>query len=114
MRQILAEVAAQQVTEERIWRRLVQDMKDARIDVLDYRKISKVDEVMSKKIFTELRPMLSPRVVDGMHPFPFLDNGELCVVAMLGKPDSFRLGLVSLFGCRNTRCSTWTAGRRWP
>ena len=97
LRQILAEVAAQQVTEERIWRRLVQDMKDAGIDVLDYRKISKVDEVMSKKIFTELRPMLSPRVVDGEHPFPFLDNGELCVVAMLGKPDSFRLGLVSLF-----------------
>lgn len=76
MRQILAEVATQQVTEERIWRRLVQDMKDARIDVLDYRKISKVDEVMSKKIFTELLPRLSPGWWTGSILFPSWTTGS--------------------------------------
>ena len=101
LRHILAEVTRQQEIENKIYRGLLQDMKAAGIDVLDFRKIGKVDEVMAKKFFTELRPLLSPRVVDAGHPFPFIANKEVCVAAALGskgdKGDSFKLGLVSLF-----------------
>ena len=101
LRNILAEVARQQDTETRIYRRLLQDLREAGIDVLDFRKMDKVDEVMAKKFFTEIRPMLSPRVVDAGHPFPFVANKETCVAAVLGrkgeKSDAFRLGLVSCF-----------------
>ena len=101
LRHILEEVARQQEIENKIYRALLQDMKAAGIDVLDFRKIGKVDEVMAKKVFTEIRPLLSPRVVDGGHPFPFVANKEVCVAAALGgkgdKGDEFKLGLVSLF-----------------
>ena len=101
LRHILAEVSRQQEIENRTYRALLQDMRAAGIDVLDFRKIGKVDEVMAKKFFTEIRPLLSPRVVDAGHPFPFIANKEICVAAALGskadKGDGFKLGLVSLF-----------------
>ena len=93
---ILAAVAAQQPREERIYRRLLEDMRDAGIDVLDFHKMTKPEEVVAKKYFSELRPLLSPRVVDGGHPFPFIANREIYMAATIGKGDDFRLGLVSL------------------
>lgn len=97
IRKILSNVAQQQETEEKIYRRLLSDLREAGMDVLDFRKISKVDEVMSKKFFSELRPQLSPRIVDAAHPFPFVGNKETCVAAALGKGEELRLGLVSLY-----------------
>ena len=97
LREILTAVAEQQVTEEKVYRRLLQDLRDAGIDVLDYRKTSRSDEAMAKKFFSELRPLLSPRIVDGGHPFPFLGNREPCVAAVLARPDGFGLGLIPLF-----------------
>ena len=93
---ILAAAAAQQEREERIYRRLFEDMRDAGIDVLDFHKMTKPEEVVAKKFFSELRPLLSPRVVDGGHPFPFISNREVYVAASLGRGEDFRLGLVSL------------------
>ena len=93
---ILAAVAAQQEREERIYRRLFEDMRDAGIDVLDFHKMTKPEEVVAKKFFSELRPLLSPRVADGGHPFPFISNREVYVAASLGRGEDFRLGLVSL------------------
>ena len=84
---ILAAVAAQQPREERIYRRLLEDMRDAGIDVLDFHKMTKPEEVVAKKYFSELRPLLSPRVVDGGHPFPFIANREIYVAATIGKGD---------------------------
>ena len=101
LKNILAEVARQQEIETKIYRRLLQDMKAAGIDILDFRKMSKVDEVMAKKFFAEIRPLLSPRVVDAGHPFPFIASKETCLAAALGrkgdKSGEFRLGLVSCF-----------------
>ena len=90
---ILVAVAAQQPREERIYRRLLEDMRDAG---MGFHKMTKPEEVVAKKYFSELRPLLSPRVVDGGHPFPFIANREIYVAATIGKGDDFRLGLVSL------------------
>ena len=87
LRHILAEVTRQQEIENKIYRGLLQDMKAAGIDVLDFRKIGKVDEVMAKKFFTELRPLLSPRVVDAGHLPPCLrvdalaDDGAVMAIS---------------------------------
>ena len=93
---ILEAVAAQQVREEIIYRRLLEDMSEVGIDVVDFHKMSKPEEVIAKKFFSDLRPLLSPRVVDGEHPFPFIANREICVATSLGRGDSFQIGLVSL------------------
>lgn len=103
IRQIIAEVNSQQATVQKIYRALLQDLKAAGIDVVDFRKVSKVDEVMARKFFSEIRPLLSPRVVDAEHPFPFIGNRETWVAVGLkkgdknDKNDDIRLGLVPVF-----------------
>ena len=49
---ILAAAAGQQPREERIYRRLLEDMRDAGIDVLDFHKMTKPEEVVAKKYFS--------------------------------------------------------------
>ncbi len=96
---IMAEVNAQQSTVQKVYRSLLQDMKAAGVDVLDFRKVGKMDEVMARKYFSEIRPLLTPRVVDAEHPFPFIANKEHWVAVALKKGekgDELRLGLVPL------------------
>lgn len=85
IRRILDAVREQQTVAEHIWRTLREDFKAAGIDILDFRKISKVDELMSKKIFSDIRPMLFPRVVSDSMALPFLWGKESYVVAWLGR-----------------------------
>ena len=66
---IMAEVTVQHAEELKIYRGLIQDLRAAGIDVIDFRKVSKADEVITRKFFSEVRPFLSPRVVDAEHPF---------------------------------------------
>lgn len=96
--EIWAEVALQQGMLEKVWRRLLLDFSDAAIDVVDFRKLTKGEESLARSVFAELRPMLSPRIVDGGHPFPFLGNREPWVVCLLErKGQETALGLVSLY-----------------
>ena len=112
LRQIMAEVTRQQNTVQKTYRAILQDLKAAGVDVLDFRKVNKVDEVMARKFFSEIRPLLSPRVVDAEHPFPFIGNRETWVVVALKKGDKnpkniknekndksedIRMGLVPVF-----------------
>ena len=97
LRLIMGEVNAQLEPKERIYRGLLKDMKAAGIDVVDFRKPDKLDEVAARKFFSEIRPLLTPRIVDAEHPFPFIGNRESWVavaVKKTGKGDDFRLGLV--------------------
>ncbi len=96
---IMAEVNAQQSTVLKIYRGLLQDLKAAGVDVLDFRKVGKMDEVIARKFFSEIRPLLSPRVVDAEHPFPFIGNQEPWIAVALrrsDKSDDIRMGLVPL------------------
>ncbi len=97
LRLIMREVTAQLEPKERIYRGLLKDLKAAGIDVVDFRKPDKLDEVAARKFFSEIRPLLTPRIVDAEHPFPFIGNRESWVavaVKKTGKSDEFRLGLV--------------------
>ena len=96
---IMAEVNAQQNTVLKIYRGLIQDLKAAGVDVIDFRKVGKMDELVARKFFSEIRPLLSPRVVDAEHPFPFIGNREHWVAVALkkgDKGDDIRMGLVPL------------------
>ena len=96
---IMVEVNAQQSTVLKIYRGLLQDLKAAGVDVLDFRKVGKMDEVIARKFFSEIRPLLSPRVVDAEHPFPFIGNQEPWIAVALrrsDKSDDIRMGLVPL------------------
>ena len=96
---ITAEVSAQQETKYKIYRGILKDMRAAGIDVVDFRKLSESDEVLARKFFSDIRPLLSPRVVDAEHPFPFVGNKETWLAVTLkkaGKGDDVRLCLVPI------------------
>ena len=97
LKKILAEVSRQQTVAEIVYRDLLTDLKNADIDLLDFRRLGKAEETMCRKAFAELRPLLSPRIVDGRHPLPFIGNREQCVAVALGKGDALQLGLVPLY-----------------
>ncbi len=94
LKMIAREVTQQQFALDPVYRLLIQNLKSANIELIDFRHISKVDESMTHKLFTEMRQLLSPRIVDAEHPMPFLDNRECYTAALLRKSDKFVLGLV--------------------
>jgi len=96
LKRISPAVARQQKTAEEIYRKLTADLSAADIEILDYRRISKVDESVSRKIFAEMRQLLSPRIVDAEHPLPFLENQHSYLAVLLGKGEKTALGLVNL------------------
>ena len=69
---------------ERAWDSLKQLLRTQDIDVLDIHHMSKIDEQIVQNYFNnEIRPLLSPQVIDRQHPFPFLKNKEQFVVTEL-------------------------------
>lgn len=93
---VLEEVRRQQTKEKSIWNGIKEDLKNAGVDILDFKKISRVDEMMCKKIFRDIRSELSPRFLYQDQPFPFLHNGQSCIVARVGKGKDARMGIVPI------------------
>ena len=66
------------------------------MDVLDFKKISKVDELMSKKLFGDIKDLLQPQMIGLDQPLPFLWNGETNIVAFLGRGTEQKLCFIPL------------------
>ncbi len=86
----------QQALMEGIWKVIKEELQDIGVDVLDFKKISKVDELMSKKLFGDIRDMLFPKIITPDQPFPFLWNGESNIVAFLGRGTEQKLCIIPL------------------
>lgn len=66
---------------EEMYASLLVELKQRGIDIIHFKKISKMDEMIAQKYFSEeIKPLLSPQIVDRHHPFPFLRNKEKYVV----------------------------------
>ena len=96
LRKTMREVARQQEVEQSVYGALLQDLNAAGVEVVDFRRISKVDESIARKFFAEYRQLLTARIVDAEHPMPFLDNREPFVAVLLRKREKHFLGLVYL------------------
>lgn len=96
IKKILSVVKKQQSKAEDIYRKLTKDLAGAGVDILDFNKISKVDESMAKKFFSEIKPLLSPTVTPLSQPLPFLQNGQPYVALLLEKGDKSFVATVSL------------------
>ena len=96
LRKIMREVARQQEVEQSVYGTLLQDLSSAGVEVVDFRRISKVDESIARKFFAEYRQLLTARIVDAEHPMPFLDNREPFVAVLLRKKEKLFLGIVYL------------------
>ncbi len=86
----------QQALMESIWRGIREELHGSGADVLDFKKISKVDELMSKKLFGDIRDLLFPKIIGIDQALPFLWDGESNIIAFLGKPTVQKLALIPL------------------
>ncbi len=86
----------QQALMENIWKDIREELHANKVDVLDFRKISKVDELMSKKLFGDIRDLLMPQIIDQNQPVPFLWNGETNIVAFLSRGTEMKLCFIPL------------------
>ncbi|MBR3060611.1 MAG: polyphosphate kinase 1 [Oscillospiraceae bacterium] len=85
IREALRVTAEQQVLEESVWKAIKAQLRENGIDLLDFKKISKVDELMSKKLFGDLKDLLFPKVIAQDQSLPFLWGEEAYVIAFLGQ-----------------------------
>ncbi len=86
----------QQSLLESIWKGVRDELQANRIEVLDFKKISKVDELMSKKLFGDIRDLLQPQMIGMDQPLPFLWNGEANIIAFLGRGTEQKLCIIPL------------------
>ena len=96
LREVLRVTAEQQVLMESIWKAIREKLRANGVDVLDFKKISKVDELMSKKLFGDIKDLLFPKIITLSQPFPFLWDGESNVIAFLGRGGVQKLAVIPL------------------
>ncbi len=94
--EVLRITREQQALMESIWKTIREELHANKIDVLDFRKISKIDELMSKKLFGDIRDMLFPKIISADQPLPFLWSGESHIVAFLGRGTEQKLCIIPL------------------
>ena len=94
--EILRVTREQQSLMESIWKQIREELKQNEVDVLDFKKISKVDELMSKKLFGDMKDLLFPKIISMNQALPFLWNGESNVVAFLGRGAEQKLAIIQL------------------
>ncbi len=86
----------QQTLLESIWKGIREELHARNVDVLDFKKISKVDELMSKKLFGDIRDLLQPQIISPDQPLPFLWSGETNIIAFLGRGTDQKLCFIPL------------------
>ena len=86
----------QQALMESVWKEIRDELRANNVDVLDFKKISKVDELMSKKLFGDIKDLLQPQMIGLDQPLPFLWNGETNIVAFLGRGTEQKLCFIPL------------------
>ena len=81
---IMPKVAALQEQCDKIVNKLAAALEEQGYKRLNFEKLNKEQEHFWKKYFQkEIKPVLSPQVVDHRHPFPFLHNQEIYLCAQL-------------------------------
>ena len=85
IREALRVTSEQQALAESVWKLIRTQLKEHGVDLLDFKKISKVDELMSKKLFGDLKDKLFPKVIDQAQNLPFLWGEVAYVIAFLGQ-----------------------------
>ena len=96
IQEVLRVTREQQTLMESIWKSVKEELKANNVDVLDFKKISKVDELMSKKLFGDIKDMLFPKFIGMDQPLPFLWDGESYLIAFLGRTAIQKMAIIPL------------------
>ena len=81
---------------ESVWKAVRSELKRNGVEVLNFNKISKVDELMSKKLFGDIKNLLFPKIIDPNQALPFFWGEESYVVAFLGRSTIQKLAITPM------------------
>lgn len=83
---------------DEMYHSLKTELEQKGIDFVDFKKLSKMEQIIAQKYFdAEIKPLLSPQIVDRHHPFPFLRNKEKYVVSChITKNGGERFGIIPI------------------
>ena len=96
IRAALRVTGEQQALAESVWKLIRGELREYGAEVLDFKKISKVDELMSKKLFGDIRDLLFPKIIGIDQALPFLWSGEGNIIAFLGRGTEQKLCIIPL------------------
>lgn len=69
------------------------------IEQVDFKTISKKEEEFTQVYFnTEIKPLISPQIIDKRIPFPFFKNKDIYAVAYIESKSSIKLGIIPASG----------------
>ena len=69
------------------------------IEQVDFKALSKKEEEFTRVYFnTEIKPLISPQIIDKRHPFPFFKNKDIYAVAYMESKSSVKLGVIPASG----------------
>ncbi|MGN1417591.1 MAG: polyphosphate kinase 1 [Oscillospiraceae bacterium] len=81
------------------YRGIMEALSEYDIEQVDFSNLSRDEEdYLSVYFDTEIRPLISPQVVDKRHPFPFLANKAVYIAAHLEAKNSVKMGLIAASG----------------
>lgn len=92
---ILARVKKILVQKDKIYHKLMSEINEYGVELINFNDIRKEDSLYLEKYFKQsIQPLLSPQVIGKKHPFPFLKNKEIYAVALLETKNSEKLCIV--------------------
>jgi polyphosphate kinase len=94
---ICKEVRSLNKKKEKIYKNLVDDLKEYDVNIVDFSELTGKEESFYREIFKkQILPFLSPIVVGKQQTFPFLKNKEIYAVCVLkSKNNKQKVGIVS-------------------
>lgn len=85
------------VRRDEIYRTLMAELSEHGIEDVSYDRLSESEKNWVRNYYKEyIRPILSPQVIDRIHPFPHLRNKELYCAALLSSRGKNLLGVVDI------------------
>jgi polyphosphate kinase len=94
----IAEVAEQLVDrQQRCWADLQKRLRAEAVLILDHDALASNDRAWLRQLFVDrLLPVLTPIAIDPAHPFPFIPNRALAMVAELRRDDGSQISALVL------------------
>lgn len=82
---------------DRLYKKTKEELRLYNINELDFGELSKEQQKSIKQHYREdIKPILSPQIIDKQHPFPFIDNLQPYVFMELEKKNSKCFGLIPI------------------
>ena len=81
------------------YNQIISSLNDYGIEQVDFKALSKKEEDYTKVYFeNEIKPLISPQIIDKRHPFPFFKNKDIYAVAYIESKSSVKLGIIPASG----------------